>query len=101
MAAILFRGAEPFVQFWWDIISGIIFNLAQCFRCHLKLFLSFALVAILFSQVELFVHYGRRHYEEHFCEIILNFDKWLRRCCLKTYYHYDITVIRWITSCHK
>ena len=91
MAAILFRGAEPFVQFWWNIIL----NLAQCFRrCHLKLFLSFALVAILFSQVEPFVHYGRRHYEEHFCKIILNLDKWLRRCCLKTYYHYYITVIR-------
>ena len=23
------------------------------------------------------------HYEEPFCEIILNSDQWFRRCCLK------------------
>ena len=26
---------------------------------------------------------GRGHYKEHFCEIILNLDKWFRRCNLK------------------
>ena len=25
---------------------------------------------------------GIRHHEEQFCEIILNFDQWFRRCCL-------------------
>ena len=29
-------------------------------------------------------NFGRRHHEEHFCAI-LNFDKWVRRCCLKCF----------------
>ena len=29
---------------------------------------------------------GRRHHEEQFCEIILNFDQWFRRkCCFKVF----------------
>ena len=29
-------------------------------------------------------NFGRGHYGEHSCEIILNLDKWFRRkCCLK------------------
>ena len=29
-------------------------------------------------------NFGRGHYEEHFCEIILNLEQWFgRRCCLK------------------
>ena len=31
-------------------------------------------MALLFSGAEPFVQYGRGHYEEHFCEIILNLD---------------------------
>ena len=26
-------------------------------------------------------NFGRGHYEEHFCEIILNLDQWFRRRC--------------------
>ena len=26
---------------------------------------------------------GRGQYKEHFCEIILNLEKWFRRCCFK------------------
>ena len=28
-------------------------------------------------------NFGRRYYEEQFCEIILNLDQWFRRCHLK------------------
>ena len=53
-------------------------NLDQWFRRYnLNIFLFLALVAILFSRVEWFVNFGRGHYEEHFCEIILNLDQWL------------------------
>ena len=30
-------------------------------------------------------NFGRRHHEEHFCEITLNLDRWFRRCCLKDF----------------
>ena len=31
-------------------------------------------------------HFGRRHHEEQFCDIILNLDQWFRRrYCLKRY----------------
>ena len=30
-------------------------------------------------------NFGRRHNAEQFCEIILNLDQWLRRCCLKNF----------------
>ena len=39
----------------------------------------------MFSGVEPFVQFGRRHHEEQFCEIILNVDQWFRRCCLKIF----------------
>ena len=29
--------------------------------------------------------FGREYYEEQFCEIILNFDEWFRRCLLKIF----------------
>ena len=28
-------------------------------------------------------NFGRRHYGEHSCEIILNLDQWFKRCLLK------------------
>ena len=27
-------------------------------------------------------HFGRRHHEKQFCEIILNLDQWFRRRCV-------------------
>ena len=55
-------------------------------RYDLKIFRFLALVAMLFSQDECSVNFGRGHYEEHFCELILNLDQWFRRrCCLKTF----------------
>ena len=30
-------------------------------------------------------NFGRGHYGEHSCEIILNLDQWFRRCCLKKF----------------
>ena len=30
-------------------------------------------------------NFGRGYYEEQFCEIILNFGKWFRRCHLKDF----------------
>ena len=38
------------------------------------------------SQRNHLFNFGRRHYEEHLCEIILNLDQWFRRGCrLKTF----------------
>ena len=56
----------------------IILNLNQWLRrCHLKVFLSRALEAILFSAMELFVYFRRD----------LNLNQWFRRkCCLKTFH---------------
>ena len=47
-----------------------------------RYFLSGALAAPLFSGAEPFVQLSRGYYEEQFCEIILNLDKWFRRRCL-------------------
>ena len=33
------------------------------------------------SAAKPFVQRGRGNYEEHFCEIILNLDQWIRRRC--------------------
>ena len=30
-------------------------------------------------------NFGRRHHGEQFCEIILNFDQWFMRSCLKIF----------------
>ena len=30
-------------------------------------------------------NFDRGYYEEEFCEIILNFGQWFRRCCLKDF----------------
>ena len=30
-------------------------------------------------------NFGKGHHEEHFCEIILNLDKWFRICQLNTF----------------
>ena len=40
-----------------------------------------------FSSVEYsyLCNFGRGHYEEQFCEIILNLGQWFRRCLLKDF----------------
>ena len=55
-----------------NIFYEIILNLGQWFRrCHLKDFLSEALVALLFSGAEPFMQFFRkRHHREHSCEVI-------------------------------
>ena len=46
-----------------------------------------------------FCHFGRGHYEEHSCEIILNLDQWLRRsCCLKKKSMHTCTTERQCTT---
>ena len=47
----------------------------------LRHLLSRALAASWFGGVKPFVQFGRRHHEEHFCEIILNLDQWFSRRC--------------------
>ena len=42
-------------------------------------------MAVLFSGAEPFKQFNRMHYEEHFGEIILNFDQWFR-CYLKIFF---------------
>ena len=39
-------------------------------------------------------HFGKGHYEEHFCEIILNSDQWFRRCCLKGFLSTALVALR-------
>ena len=69
----------------------IILNLDEWFRrCHLKDYLSGALVAIVFSGAEPYVQFCRGHYGEHTCEVILNLDQWFkRRCRLKKKVSHD------------
>ena len=47
-----------------------------------------SLVALLLGKVETFVQFSRGHYEDHFCEIILNLDQWFR-CHLKIFFIYS------------
>ena len=37
----------------------------------------------MFSDVNHLCNFGRGHYEEHLCEIILNLDQWFVRCRLR------------------
>ena len=54
-------------------------------ECRLKVFfLSVALTAVLFSEVQQFMQFVRGYYEdyeEQFCKIILNLGPWFRRRC--------------------
>ena len=43
-------------------------------------------MAILFSRANLLCDFGKERYEEHFCEIFLNFAKRFIRRCLKRYF---------------
>ena len=57
----LFSGAPPFVQFfervYYEEQFYEILNLGQWLRCHLKDFLSGALVALLFGGAEPFMQF--------------------------------------------
>ena len=41
------------------------------------------MVPIFFGGAEPSGDFGRGHYEEHFCDIILNFDQWFKSYLLK------------------
>ena len=60
-------------------ISVKIFDLDQWFsrRYRLKYYLEFWQQSWL-AECNQLGSFGKGHYDEHFCEIILNFDKWLR-----------------------
>ena len=45
------------------------------------MFLSTALVDLLFSGAEPLRNFSREHYEEYFCDIILYLNQWFRRRC--------------------
>ena len=63
LVALLFSGAEPFMQFWKRAIIGNIQPLCSVERNNL-------------------CNFGRGYQEEQFCEIILNLGQWFRRRCL-------------------
>ena len=44
-----------------------------------RYFLSTALVPFCLREQNHLCNFGRGHYERHFCEIILNLDRWFRR----------------------
>ena len=48
-----------------------------------------AQAVILFEEQDGLCNYGKTHHEAHFCEFILNFSQWLRRCfSLKIYFYF-------------
>ena len=51
-------------------------------RCHFKVYLFLALVAILFSGAEPLGNFGRGYPKEHSCKIISKSVHWFRRRCL-------------------
>ena len=40
------------------------------------------------AEVEPLCNFGRGHYGEHSCEIILNFDPWFRTDYVNVYFHF-------------
>ena len=42
-------------------------------------------MALLFSRAKPFVQFWLRCHEEQFCEIIMNLDQWLKKCCLSDF----------------
>ena len=64
-------------------VIEIVLNLGQCFRCHLKIFLFSALLAILFTKPKWFVNFDRGLYAELSCEIIFNLGQWFWSCHFK------------------
>ena len=52
-------------------------------------FLSRALSVLLFGLVEPFVQICRGHHKKHFCEIVMNWDKWF-----ESGYHFKVFLSR-------
>ena len=79
LAAPLFSGVEPLVQFWqkvsWATILWNYFEFGPL--VVFKIFLDWS-----FGGGEPFVQFSRGDYEEQFCEIIFNSDQWFRWRCL-------------------
>ena len=64
-------------------------NFLNSCQCCLVIFQFFALAAMLFSRTEGFLcKFGRGHYEEHFCEIMLILWQRLRRDVIKIYFYF-------------
>ena len=64
-----------YLELWSRAICATLIEVI--IRNILRNFLATALPGLLFV---------KRHYEEHFCGIIINFDQWFTRCCLKYFY---------------
>ena len=45
-------------------------------------------MALLFRGARPYLEFGRSHYEEHFCKIVLNLDQWFSKCRLKIFLIY-------------
>ena len=70
----------------------LFWNLDQRFkkRYRLKNFLSRSLVALCSAEQNHLCSFGPGHYENHFCEVILNLEQWFRRGC-----HFNIFLELW------
>ena len=87
LAALMFSGAEPFVQFLKMASWGR--TLRNNFEFGLvvqKLFKDISYLELWqpFCSAEQnhLCNFGREYLEEQFCEIILNLDQWFRRRCV-------------------
>ena len=84
LAAILFSKAERFEE---EEKAGCFAFVVLQMYCYYKCSVALPHGAVgwsaLCDSAEPFVQFGRRHYEHHICEIILNLDKWIKRCHLK------------------
>ena len=88
----MFSGLEPFVQFWKKISWGTILRIFfwiwtnQMEMLFKRYFLPGALTGFCSVEHNHLCNFGKRYYEEQFCEIILNLGQWFRRrCCLKDF----------------
>ena len=54
-------------------------------NAFLRYFLSGAQAALLSSEHNHLCNFGRGYYEEQFCENIMNWGQWFRRCRLKDF----------------
>ena len=89
LAALLFSTAEPFKQFWyralwgtilWNNFEPVVQEMSFKEISYLELWLPFCS-----PDRNHLCNLGRGHYEERFCEFILNLGQWFRRCRLKDF----------------
>ena len=88
LVAPLFSRAEPFVQFglsaswgtilWNYFVFGPVVQVKMSFKYIYYLELWWSLCSIEQNHL---CNFGRRHHEEQFCDIILNFDQWFKKKC--------------------